>query len=289
MSKGIILKGIGGFYYVETADKIFECRARGVFRKKSVKPLPGDLVEIDELPDGTGSVVEIYPRKNSFIRPPIANVECMVIVVAVANPAPDLKFIDKLLVIAESAGVTPVICLNKCDLSGDYGPIAELYRNIGYCVIETSTVTGRGIDELKNAISGKLTAFTGFSGVGKSSLLNKIFEDLNLLTGDVSKKLNRGKHTTRHIELFKNGENSYIADTPGFSMLEVYGVDEETLQDCFVEFSDYKNECKFTGCAHLAGKHCGIINAVENGNISRSRYENYLDMYNTIKNNKENY
>lgn len=289
MSKGIILKGIGGFYYVETAEKIFECRARGVFRKKSVKPLPGDFVEIDEFADETGSVVEIYPRKNSFIRPPIANVDCMVIVVAVANPDPDLKFIDKLLVISESAGVEPIICFNKCDLSDEYTTIAELYKNIGYCVIETSTFTGKGIDELKNAISGKITAFTGFSGVGKSSILNKIFEDLNLLTGDVSKKLNRGKHTTRHIELFKNGDDSYIADTPGFSMLEVYGVDEDALQDYFVEFSQYKDECKFTGCAHLAGKHCGIINAVDDGKIARSRYENYLDLYNTIKNNKENY
>lgn len=287
MSKGIILKGIGGFYYVETSDRVFECRARGIFRKKHVKPLPGDFVEIDELPDGTGSVVEIYPRKNSFVRPPIANVECMVIVVAVSNPAPDLKFIDKLLVISEAAGVTPVICLNKCDLSDDYKYIAELYKSIGYCVVETSTVTGKGIDKLKDKISGKITAFTGFSGVGKSSILNKIFEDLNLLTGDISKKLNRGKHTTRHIELFGNS-GSYIADTPGFSMLEVYDVEADALQDYFVEFADYKDKCKFAGCAHLAGKHCGIINAVNDGGISRSRYENYLDMYNTIKN-KENY
>lgn len=289
MPQGIILKGIGGFYYVETAERIVECRARGVFRKKSVKPLPGDYVEIEELPDGTGSVINILPRKNAFIRPPIANIDCLVIVVAVDCPKPDLKFIDKMLIIAEVNGAVPIICFNKCDLTSDYQDILALYRNIGYKVIETSTVTKSGIEDIKRVISGKTTAFSGFSGVGKSSLLNEIFGNLELTIGDVSKKLNRGRHTTRHIELFKYDNDSYIADTPGFSMLEIYGVDADELQKYFIEFYNYTDNCKFSGCAHLAGKNCGIISAVEDGQISQSRYENYLDFYNTLKSNKENY
>lgn len=289
MTKGIILKGIGGFYYVETAERIIECRARGVFRKKDVKPLPGDYVEIDELQDGTGSVVNILPRKNSFIRPPIANLDCIVIVAAAKNPNPDLKFIDKMLLISESKGVSPIICFNKCDLTADYERYADIYRKIGYKVIETSTVENSGIDKLKESIFGKTIAFAGFSGVGKSSLMNKIFHELNLETGDISRKLNRGRHTTRHVELFKFDDNSYIADTPGFSMLEIYDVDESDLENYFIEFSRFSPDCKFSGCAHLAGKHCGVINAVDNGEIAPERYENYLDFYQTIKNNKEKY
>lgn len=289
MSTGIILKGIGGFYYVETAERIVECRARGIFRKNSVKPLPGDYVEIDELADGSGSVTKILTRKNSFIRPPIANIDCMVIVASVDNPKPDLKFIDKMLIIAEANCVEPIICLNKCDLISEHLEIVDVYRKVGYTVIETSTVTKTGIDDIKSAITGKTTAFTGFSGVGKSSLLNEILVDVNLLTGDISKKLNRGRHTTRHVELFKYDTNSYIADTPGFSMLEVSGIDENELQKYFVEFSEYTDYCKFSGCAHLAGKQCAVIKAVQDGKISTSRYENYLDFYNTLKNNKENY
>lgn len=289
MAKGIILKGIGGFYYVETSDRIVECRARGIFRKKSVKPLPGDMVGIEVLDDGTGSITEIYPRKNCFVRPPISNIECLVIVVAVDNPKPDLKFVDKMLVIAEDNGVEPVICLNKCDLPANYDDILSIYRNIGYKVIETSTVEKTGISDIKAAISGKITAFAGFSGVGKSSLLNEIFDDLNLTTGDVSKKLNRGRHTTRHIELFKCDDGSYIADTPGFSMLEIYNIEYNDLQERFIEFAEYTDNCKFSGCAHLGGKQCGVIAAVDEGKIAQSRYENYLDFYNTLKSNKENY
>lgn len=289
MSKGIILKGIGGFYYVETSERIVECRARGIFRKNSVKPLPGDIVEIEELNDGSGSVTEIFPRKNYFIRPPISNIDCLVIVVAVDTPKPDLKFIDKMLVIAESNNVEPVICFNKCDLDADYQDISRIYQNIGYKVIETSTINKAGISRIKSIISSKVTAFAGFSGVGKSSLLNEIFGDLNLLTGNVSKKLNRGRHTTRHIELFKTDDGSYIADTPGFSMLEICGIEYDDLQKYFIEFSEFTDECKFSGCAHLGGKHCGVINAVAQGKISQSRYDNYLDFYNTLKNNKENY
>lgn len=289
MTQGIITKGIGGFYYVKTNDKLVECRARGVFRKKSIKPLPGDIVEIEELADGTGSVVSVKPRKNSFVRPPIANIDCFVIVAAVKNPSPDLKFIDKMLVIAESNNIESIICFNKCDLSCDYNEISEIYRSIGYKVVETSTYTPFGIEKLTSIIRGKTTAFVGFSGVGKSSLLNKFFGDLNLETGDVSKKLNRGKHTTRHIELFSYDDSTYIADTPGFSMLEIPSVAPDELQKYFVEFSEFTDYCKFCGCAHLSGKHCGIINAVKEGRIHKSRYENYIDFYNVLKNNKECY
>ncbi len=274
---------------METAERIVECRARGLFRKKMVKPLPGDIAEIEELSDGSGSVIEILPRKNSFIRPPIANIDCMVIVVAADNPKPNLKFVDTMLVISELNHVEPVICINKSDLTEEYEEIERLYRKIGYKVFVTSAEKKTGIADLKAEICGKMTAFTGYSGVGKSSLLNEIFDGLNLTTGDVSKKLNRGRHTTRHIELFKLENGAYIADTPGFSMLEIYGVDESELGNYFIEFSEYKDECKFSGCAHLAGKQCAVINAVEENKIARSRYENYLDFYNTLKNNKENY
>ena len=289
MSKGIILKGIGGFYYVQTAERVVECRARGVFRKKDVKPLPGDMVEIEELSDGTGSVVDIEKRKNSFVRPPIANIDCMVIVAAAKNPNPDSRFIDKMLVICESKNVYPILCFNKCDLADDYKNIADVYRKIGYRVIETSTVENYGIDELKSEIIGKVTAFAGFSGVGKSSIMNELFSSLNLPTGDVSKKLNRGRHTTRHIELFQYDENSYVADTPGFSMLEFFDIELEDLQTYFPEFAHFSPECKFRGCQHLGGKQCAVINAVENGDISAERYQSYLDFYNTIKQDKEKY
>lgn len=273
---------------METAERIVECRARGVFRKKSLKPLPGDVVEIEELRGGTGSVSEIFPRKNFFVRPPIANVECMVIVASVVNPTIDLKFIDKMLVIAEANDVEAVLCFNKCDLSDCCKEIANEYRKIGYTVIETSTYTGVGIEQIKNAIEGKNAVFTGFSGVGKSSLLNKLFGEVKLSAGEISKKLNRGKHTTRHVELFKYG-NSYIADTPGFSMLSLPSIEPEDLQKYFIEFSDFTDDCRFSGCAHLAGKACGVIGAVERGELWQSRYENYLEFYASLKNNKENY
>lgn len=274
---------------METAERIVECRARGIFRKKSLKPLPGDIVEIEELADGTGSVAEILPRKNFFIRPPIANIDCLVIVASVKEPAIDLKFIDKMLVIAEANNTEAVICFNKCDLSDCSRNLAEKYERIGYKVIETSTFDGRGIEALKSAISGKIVAFTGFSGVGKSSLLNKLFGEVKLSAGEISKKLNRGKHTTRHVELFKYGDNSYIADTPGFSMLGISNIEPDELQKYFVEMSDFAENCRFSGCAHLAGKSCGVIEAVESGKIWRSRYENYIEFYNTLKDSKENY
>lgn len=289
MKQGIITKGIGGFYYVQTSDGVIECRARGVFRNKSVKPLPGDVVEIELLPDGSGSVVSILPRKNHFIRPPISNIDCFVIVAAVKNPCPDFKFIDKMLVIAEANGIEAIICFNKSDLLADLCDIGEIYRDIGYKVIETSTIDHFGIDELISSVTGKTTAFVGFSGVGKSSLLNEIFTGLNLQTGDISNKLRRGRHTTRHIELFSYDDNTYIADTPGFSMLEIPAFEPNDLQRYFPEFKKHISECKFTGCAHLARKKCGVISAVEQGMISRHRYENYLEFYNYLKVNKESY
>ncbi len=286
---GIITKGIGGFYYVKTDDGVVECRARGAFRKKDIKPLPGDRVEIEVQDDGSGYVMSILPRINSFIRPPIANIDCFVIVAAAKNPDPDPFFIDKMLVVAESNGIDVVICFNKCDLADNQVGFANIYRNIGYKVVETEAINHKGIDEIKAYIDGKATAFVGFSGVGKSSLLNGIIDNLNLQTGDVSKKLNRGKHTTRHIELFPYNGDSYIADTPGFSMLEISSIELEDLQKYFVEFDEFTDNCAFQGCAHLAGKRCGVIAAVEEGKISSSRYDSYISLYNTLKENKERY
>lgn len=274
---------------MQTDDELVECRARGAFRKNGIKPLPGDRAEIELQDDGSGYVMSILPRTNSFVRPPIANIDCLVIVAAAKNPSPDLRFIDKMLVIAEANSIDVVVCFNKCDLVEEVSEYADIYRRIGYKVIETEAINRKGIDDIKEYIAGKTTAFVGFSGVGKSSLLNEIIDDLNLQTGDVSKKLNRGKHTTRHIELFPYGVNSYIADTPGFSMLEISSIEPKDLQKYFIEFAPFIPKCTFQGCEHLAGKKCGVISAVENGEISTSRYESYIDIYNTLKDNKERY
>ena len=289
METGIIVKGIGGFYYVSTSKGIIECRARGNFRKKNMSPAVGDKVDISIISDGKGTVDHIHPRKNIFIRPPVSNIDEMFIVCSVANPMPDTTFIDKMLIICHSLNVKTSICFNKCDLLGeDIDDIIRIYKDIGYDVYFTSTVDGIGIDTVRGLMNNRITAFAGFSGVGKSSLLNAVMENDIMETGDVSERLKRGRHTTRHVELISNGDG-YIVDTPGFSMLDFSDeITKDNLKDYFPEFSQHECNCRFRGCNHIASKDvCAVSNAVEEGRISLSRYNNYTMFYKQLSERKE--
>lgn len=287
MKSGIIVKGIGGFYYVKTDEGIFECRAQGKFRNKSLKPMIGDRVDILISDDNTGSVSNIYERKNEFVRPPVANVDQLILVVAAKNPEPDLMFVDKMTVIANHKNVELILCINKIDIGNEETDrIKSIYTNAGFKVIETSAVDGIGIDDVKEYLDDKITAFAGFSGVGKSSILNAI-TDAKAETGEISKKLKRGKHTTRHVELFEYGENSYIMDTPGFSMLDLPYIKASELENYFPEFAKHIGNCKFAGCTHTSEPGCSVKKCVEQGEIDSGRYNHYVEFYNRLKDIKE--
>jgi len=289
MQNGIILKGIGGFYYVSVGNEIIECRARGKFRNRNESPSVGDRVEITVTEEGKGSIDRICERKNHFIRPPVSNIDSMIVVSSVQNPAPDLMFIDKMLIIAALNDVDVTLCFNKFDLDdGSVNEIVQLYRNIGYMAVTTSTVENIGIDVIRAALKDKVTAFTGFSGVGKSSLLNAVLESDVMQTGEVSLRLKRGKHTTRHVELIEYG-SGYVVDTPGFSMLELPDeVAADNLKDFFPEFLPYEEDCKFRGCNHTGNSNvCAVSKAVEDGKIPVSRYENYKSFLKNISSRKE--
>ena len=279
-----IIKALSGFYYVQTQDGVVECRARGKFRKEGVSPLVGDLVRI-ERSGKSGTVTEILPRKNSFIRPAVANVDLLVLLASCAIPQTEPFLIDRVLAIAGQQGVEPLLCVNKNDLEPGEG-LAGIYRRAGFRVIVTSAETGEGIDELRAAISGKLSAFTGNSGVGKSSILNALCPELKLPVGEVSEKLGRGRHTTRHIELYCLGNGTFVADTPGFSSFETGQMDlvlAEDLQYAFPEFVPYLGQCRFTGCAHVQDKGCAVCAAVQAGEIAESRHESYVKLYEGVK------
>lgn len=281
---GLLIKATGGFYYVEAAQKVYECKARGIFRQKGHSPLVGDRVEITVPRDGYCSVDKILPRKNTLRRPPLANLDNLVIVCSTVNPAPNTVVIDKMTAAAVYNNIRPIIVISKSDLS-DGSVLAEIYRKAGFDVVEYSSDSKVSAEPLKKLIHGGITAFTGNTGVGKSTLLNVLFSGLSLETGEVSKKLGRGRHTTRTVELFKI-DDSYVADTPGFSTvdLEKYQmIDKDELQHCFPEFEDYLGRCRFTSCAHICEKGCSVIQAVENGDISRSRHDSYKQMYNEVK------
>lgn len=289
MVKGIIVKGIGGFYYVDIGDEIIECKARGHFRNKKMSPCVGDHVLIDIDSDKKGSINEIFERVNSFIRPPVSNIDELIIVSAASNPAPDTVFIDKMLVIANHAKVDVKLCFNKADIDdGVIDDIAHLYVSIGCDVHITSAREGKGIDGIRKLMKDKIVAFSGFSGVGKSSLLNAITDNEVMQTGEVSERLKRGKHTTRHVELIKFNDG-YIVDTPGFSMLDFpEDITKDMLKDYFPEFEEYSQYCKFRDCNHVATSNvCAVCGAVEEGNIPLSRYNNYKSFYDVLSRRKE--
>lgn len=286
---GIIIKGIGGFYYVEAADGIiYECKARGVFRKEKITPLAGDKVKISVDENNKNSIDKIYERRNMFKRPPIANVDKLVIVSSVCDPRPNLLIIDRLTAVAVYKNVEPIIVFTKNDLQSADEYI-EIYKNAGFKTFAVSNETGEGIGEVKEVIENGVCVFTGNSGVGKSSLINRMYPDFALETGEISKKLGRGRHTTRHVELLKIN-NGYIADTPGFSSLDFETNDlikKDELAFCFPDFSDYIDLCKFSTCAHVNDKGCRLIEAVNNGDVMRSRHESYVTMYNEVKDIKD--
>lgn len=281
---GVIIKGLGGLYTVSDGKNFSEVKAKGVFRKDGIIPMIGDKVRAEN-----GVISEIFPRKNSLVRPPVSNIDKLFIVSSLKNPEPDFLYIDKLTVIAVKFGITPILVFSKSDLSdGSDVDVLNVYSKTPYKVIFTSSVNNIGAKELLLEIKGFTSAFAGFSGVGKSSLLNMIssFSGVEIISavGDVSRKLGRGKHTTRHVELFSvNG--GFIADTPGFGNLELsyFGIkNRETLSDFFPEFSDYVFDCRFSDCSHIGTKGCAVKEAVERGKISRSRYESYCRLYNDM-------
>lgn len=286
---GIIIKGIGGFYYVEAADGIvYECKARGVFRKEKITPLAGDRVEITVESNNKNSIDKILERRNFFKRPPIANIDTLVIVSSVCDPRPNLLIIDRLTAVASYKNVEPIIVFTKDDLQSA-NEFAKIYTNAGFKTFAVSNETGEGIEKVKSIIDGGITVFTGNSGVGKSSLINRMYPDFCLETGEISRKLGRGRHTTRHVELFKVG-SGYIADTPGFSSLDFETNDlikKDELAFCFPDFTDYIGSCRFSTCAHVNDKGCSLVEAVKNGDVERTRHESYVTMYNEVKDIKD--
>lgn len=289
MIKGKIIKGIGGFYYVETADTVYECKARGNFRNKKIIPLVGDDVEISVNENAENRIENILERKNSLVRPPLANIDQLFIVSSIVDPFINTYNIDKMTALAEYKGIEPIIVLTKIDLSDDYEKYAETYISSGFTVITCNNLNGEGSEKVLPLLKEKISAFSGNTGVGKSSLLNVIDPRLSLKTGETSKKLGRGKHTTRHCELFKVG-GGYVADTPGFSSIDFEKGEtilKDDLFDCFREFKPYFGQCKFTSCAHINENGCAVCAAVKNGEISESRHNSYVKMYNDVKNIKE--
>ncbi|MCG8501026.1 MAG: ribosome small subunit-dependent GTPase A [Firmicutes bacterium] len=291
MPKGIILKGIGGFYYVKTSEGVIECKARGKFRKRDMIPMVGDRVDISiAAHDATkGSIEHIDPRRTQLIRPPVSNVDQAVIVVSVTSPNPNLVLVDKFLVAAENQKLDIILCFNKIDLdeSKAYVDLFNIYAGSGYGIVGTSSVTGAGINELRNMLEGKITVFAGASGVGKSSLLNAVDPRFSLQTGEISQKIKRGRHTTRHVELLALKDGSYVVDTPGFSSMDLTNIRKEELQYLFKEFTEHIPLCRFRGCAHTSEPGCSVLEALDKNKISASRYNNYLQFYNQLKDIKE--
>ena len=293
MIEGRIIKGIGGFYYVDTDNGLYECRARGIFRKNKITPLVGDFVKISVVDEENkkGVVEEIAERETELVRPPIANVNKALIVFAVKNPTPHLSLLDRFIVLAERENLEIVIILTKIDLDDDntFEKIKNIYEPCGYKVIGVSNLEKKNIDKVKEELKDNTVVFAGPSGVGKSSLLNEIDKNFKLKTGDVSDKIKRGKHTTRHAELFELEFGGMVADTPGFSSLTLDDLEDIDLKDYFIEFDNY-DDCKFgSRCIHQNEPNCAVKEAVENGEIPKERYESYIQLLNEIRQGKRRY
>ena len=285
--QGRIVKGIAGFYYVDTEDGIFECRAKGIFRNQKVKPLVGDLVELEVLSqeEKEGSVISILPRKSELIRPAVANVDQALVIFALVSPKPNFNLLDRFLVLMEKQGIPALICMNKTDLASDemIAEVRERYRTSGYPLLFVSAAQKEGIEAIREYLRGTTTTVAGPSGVGKSSLINLLQDGVQMQTGAVSEKIERGRHTTRHTELMWVEEDTYILDTPGFSSIELFGIEKEELGGYFPEIAAHAGNCRFRGCAHLAEPDCAVKEAVDNGEISKGRYENYQLLYEDLK------
>ena len=289
--KGKIMKGIAGFYYVNVAGSgLYECKAKGIFRKEKIKPLVGDEVEIEVLDETekTGSLERILPRRNELIRPAVANIDQALVIFAVTDPKPHFNLLDRFLVMMERKEIPVVLCFNKKDIAKpeEAGGLEEIYSACGYPLILTSALTMENIERIRELLLGKTTAVAGPSGVGKSSLINLLQPEACMETGSISRKIARGKHTTRHSELIYIEEGAYIMDTPGFSSLYVNDFEKEELKRYFREFIPFEGYCRFNGCSHVHEPGCAVKQAVEERKIHRTRYENYLEMYRELKEKK---
>ena len=288
--EGRIIKAIAGFYYVHNGEEVYECKARGVFRNKGIKPLVGDIAEVEILDDENkkGNLVEIKDRKSFLVRPSVANPDQALIVFAGAKPAPNLNLLDKFLTMMEVKGISVAIAISKSDITDEMNlkGLETIYSKY-YKVVAISVKEEKGLDVLKVLLKGKFTELAGPSEVGKSTLTNYLVPDANMETGEISRKIERGKQTTRHAELFYIGEGGYICDTPGFGSLELFDVDKKELKDYFPEFAEYSRACKFNGCIHIGERDCGVKNALEKGEISESRYKNYKLIYEELANKRE--
>lgn len=285
---GKIIKGIAGFYYVHDGhSKIYECKAKGIFRNRNMKPLVGDNVVCSILSevDKEGNIDQILPRKNQLIRPAVANIDQALVVFAIIHPEPNLNLLDRYLIMMHEKGIPVSICFNKIDLANEEIILKyqTIYESAGYQVLFTSTKTGEGLDDIFSFMDQKTTVLAGPSGVGKSSLTNLLYPKANMETGDISRKIERGKHTTRHAEIFWMKEDTYFVDTPGFSSMSVEEIQADELRYNFPEFEQYEPDCKFLGCAHMAEPICGVKEAVASGKISASRYDNYQILYKELK------
>ena len=277
---GRILRSLSGFYDVQTAEGMITCRGRGSLRKAHLTPLTGDMVEIT-VEKGKGMVEKILPRRNCFVRPAVANVDALVVFAANVNPVTEPFLIDRVAAIAGDQEVDVILCVNKCDLD-PAEDLIRIYQNAGFTVISASAETGQGVEELRKLLQGKLTAFTGNTGVGKSSILNRLCPELQLATGEVSEKLGRGRHTTRHVELYRLDEETYVADPPGFSSFDTDQMDvilKENLQYSFPDFAPYVGGCQFHDCSHRQEPGCAVRQALEEGKIEKTRYDSYLKLY----------
>lgn len=285
--EGTILKALSGFYYVQCGQELITCRARGKFRYKKITPLVGDRAAITVQADGSGSLDELLPRRNFFQRPAVANIDQLVVIASGAIPVTDPFLIDRITALAESKGCEPIICINKWDLV-QAEELFDIYQAAGFPTLKVSAATGQGLAELRNLLAGKISAFTGNSGVGKSSILNALEPEFGLATGEISEKLGRGRHTTRHVELFPLS-GGLIADTPGFSAFDAERGEireKEQLQYAFREFQPYLDGCRFIGCAHVKEKGCAVLEAVKEGKIHPSRHRSYVRLYELAKENK---
>ncbi|MCI8354974.1 MAG: ribosome small subunit-dependent GTPase A [Lachnospiraceae bacterium] len=290
--QGKIMKGIAGFYYVYTKQGLVECKARGIFRKEQIKPLVGDLVEVEitedteaapEMP--AGNIVEILPRSNELVRPAVANVDQALVIFAIVKPDPNYNLLDRFLINMKKQSLPCVICFNKKDLASEQekGELLAAYEGCGYRVIFVSGTAGEGFSELAKCLEGKTTVLAGPSGVGKSTIVNRLYPQANMETGEISRKIERGKHTTRHAQLFALGKNTFICDTPGFTSLSIGDMEKEELCGYYAEFAPCEENCRFRGCSHIREPSCGVRQALAEGRISRVRYDNYVLLYEELK------